>query len=369
MSRNSAKSAYYAKIRKSLLKYDISFSTFKSNPASLFLRDAKFRSYVYTKFEPRETITWYTQDYRFSDNIPESFYNQIKSENNDWYDLLVADNTDSTEEDSISEQNNSSNSNQSASKKFKPNQGEKRSNTDDTDLPNKKKQSDVEAGVSNVATPIGATNSDQKQSNPTGQGEVDQSKDQQLPTTSGNEHNTRGTLQGEAGNLKVQKPLERYGIVKVNMSSYNRNCNNNRVFVFISNDKTLCNDLVEIMEETYESGEIFTHTITDMPDNLNDNIKTYKYIIGWKLPFNISYPTISLKIGNRYNSVLTFTKQICTDEYDNDELNKILEHSVIVKFKNDVQILRVSEAVAKAQADSDKYNKPEIKKRKYNKFE
>lgn len=37
----------------------------------------------------------------------------------------------------------------------------------------------------------------------------------QIDTPAGPDHNTKGTLQGEAGNRKLQKPRVRYGIVEV----------------------------------------------------------------------------------------------------------------------------------------------------------
>lgn len=385
------KSAYYARLSKTLKKHDISIEDYKASPYTLFAVDYNFRSWIYSKFSPTTDFTWYGNKLNWANLITPEMYSKIENENLQWSLKLQHSKEFDSDEDDLFLSANADSEVPSAPKKAKitPTEQEaptssQKDATDSTSVqdpvpgtsgsmsssnkrkpeessgsqPKKVAAENTAAGVSNLASKINAgTTEGGTQANPSGEGEVDQNKDQQLQTPRGNAHNERGTLQGEAGNLKIQKPLEKYGIVKVRMS-FNKHIT--KVFIFLLNDKDLSNDLVEMMEETYESGEVFTHKIDlDVYSDIKEKLNGLAYIVAWKLPFNIGYPKIISVLGNRYGRVLTFTKNI--DNIEN--INEILEHSLVVRVKNDVKLFTLAEAVERAQADYDKY-KSEPKKRK-----
>lgn len=384
-----SKSSYYAKIIKTLKKYDISLENFKHNPIELFKVDYSFRNWVYSRFpNANSDFTWYGNKYNWAKVIPSELYGQIENENLNWSiqlqhnndfdndedDLFLQANAETSVLPSTKKQETSSEQETSKSSENLPTDSTKSTNSvpeksmssasgqkrkdPPTDLSLKetdpKVAKNTEAGISNVASSIASnTTSKTTQAQPTGEGEVDQTKDQQLQTPSGNAHNQRGTVQGEAGNLKIQKQLERYGIVKV-MSSFHKHID--KVFIFLLHDKELSNDLIEIMEETYENGAIFPHQIEYKEQTL--------YIVAWKLPFNIGFPKLLTVLGIRYSKTLIFTKNI------NDETNieKTLEHAVLVRLKNDVKLFNLAETVERSQAEYEKYKTEPTKRKRVDRF-
>lgn len=395
----SSKSSYYSIIIKTLKKYNLTLQQYKENPICLFVKDQNYRNYVYKSFKPHKGITWYGKQYIWAKHIPDSIKETIERENFEWF-LNLEHNKDfennfddsdvSTEapsnqpsETEISaDRHKESTSELSGSSKASTSGQQSTSTAEDT---NKKRPGDQQGepakrtksnepadeaigGTVNVATSIKGT-SGPKQANPTGEGEVDQQPDgHQLQTQRGNLPNQRGTLQGEAGNLKIQKPLEKYGIVKVNLTLLKSEMAQNKVYIFITDNKTLANDLVEIMEDTYENGDIVTAFIAEPVNPLEheredyESLNGYVYIVAWKLPFNISYATLALKLGTRYNHVYTFTKMI--PDFNDEDVPNLIKRSVIIKFKNAVQLLKLSEAATKCQEDQLKYRQPMEKKRK-----
>lgn len=397
MSRHSSKAQYYARINKTLRQYNITIEEYKANPYVLFERDVSFRNWVYNTFQPNTQFTWYGVKHVWSNLISPNMYNKIENENIEWSIALTNSQDFDNDEDLLHTSTDAENNQPFGTKKQKTSHEPQTPTSSKTDTEhtaessnpvsekptidsNKRKSSGEEESTSNkrtasentrsntssgtatttnLATSIKGTTAEQsKQANPTGEVEVDQSNQQQLQTVDGNAHNQRGTVQGEAGNLKIQKRLEQYGIIKVNMNYINKSIS--KIFIFVSDSKELCNDLIEIMEETYENGEVFTHKINIDDENIIAKLRGFEYIIAWKLPFNISYPTLASKLGNRYSKLITFTKNIT----DFENISQILETSVIVRFKNDTQLSTLAEAVEKAQQDYLKYNQPEEKKRK-----
>lgn len=368
------KNSYYAKIKKALAKYNYNIEDFKENPICLFLKDKSFRHYVYETFKPFKRITWYKKPYQWSDHIPESFYSIIEVENFDWYAALSAQRdynfSDNDEDDLFSIEDRPGPSRQTTGNTRSASPG-----------PSNTAEKPPTAGTSSAAATAGAkrkleptsddhtTNVAKKiydsstggpqQEQPTGQGEVDQSRNhQQLQTDRGNLPNQRGTLQGESGNLKIQKPLERFGVLKVNKSCITTYIHNKmysfkqKTFIFLCNDKTLSNDLIEAMDVAYESGDIATHYIENVDEAIAEKMNGYNYIIGWKLPFNIGYPTLQQKLGTRFNKCITFTRN-----FENfDDFANIVEHIVIVRFKNNAAMPTLAEVVEKAQQDMNRYN-------------
>lgn len=385
-SLSNPRSMYYAKIAKTCAKYGLTVNDWKENPHKLFLVDKKTREYVYKTFDPSRTISWFGKDYTWKDHIPTSFYNVIESEDLTWFHktqtgLYQDNNEDDVEMVNVSDENNQfkkqktshesktpeSSATTSADKGSNKNQLPKTTSTDTEDKTanNKrpgsssntgdstKRVKNTESSTTHIATGIAEIKTGgNTQSNITGPNTADQEElPQQRETPSGPEHNTRGSLQGEAGNLKIQKPLERYGIVKVITNMNTMKKFNNKVFLFISDNKELMNDLIELMYETYESGNVYNHNLTALSEDIKQYLKGYYYVVAWELPFNISYPTLALKLGHRYNKLYTFQKVI--DDFD--KVDEILEQAVIVRFKNDTQLLTLAEMVEKTQSDYKKY--------------
>lgn len=402
---SSSKSSYYAKIIKTCAIHNIDFKEHKKNPALLFEKDPKFRQYVYGHFQPNVPCTWYNRKFTFADHIPRSMYSKIQRENLDWYNALTEYSTilDENEDDLFSnlDVNESTDNEEPPSKKEKlekgastetftkntsadtsssassvPTQstataGIKRTNTEEVGSAAKKV---AVGGTTNIATTINTKQISDVQSNPTGKGEVDQNAaQQQIQTNSGNAPNQRGTVTGEAGNLKIQKPLFKFGISKVNTTLLNEmssNTENNRVFIFLTDDKELANDLIELMDDTYDNTKIYVNNVSDKDKSMLECLNGNRYIIGWKLSFNIGYPCLSERLGPKYNSLITFTKNI--EEDDLEKIQKIMLQSALIRFKNNTQLLTLAEAAHRAQenqkrfrAKNDYKNDPDYKRPRF----
>lgn len=392
---SNIKNTYYAKLSKSLKKYNLSIQDFKNNPIEYFVRDNLFRQHVYSKFNPVQRYTWYNKPFRWVDHIPKTFYNQIENENFNWYitltsfdsnnpdydedDLSLTDTTNENEEPptkkSKDDNNNAETTNTSSSSMSTTSNKQKStdpiSTKSTTDTSGIKRPAEEENGsdpkqpktdqTTNLATKIiPGSSATSPQSNPTGKGEVDQSAKQQLQTNTGNAPNQRGTVQGEAGNLKIQKPLERYGISKVIRNNMTFNDKRNKtVFVFVLECKELANDLIELMDETYKDTIIYGYTITHNDEKVLDLLHNHKYVVTWNLPFNVGFARLGEKLGTRYNKAIVFSNNYNDLDMNNEEdVIKATQNSIIVRFKNHTQISNFAEMITEC-------NERQLQKKEY----
>lgn len=409
MFSKSNKREFYARIIKTLKKYNLTLDQYIADPALLFINDSKFRQHVYKTFKPHQEIYWYNKKYTFSEHIPKNVYDSIKRENIEWYNQLINNSAELDDnEDDLFEEILSDAEGEPASKKSKtedtakskekeesktnseaktaPKDTEKSGTHSEVSTNNVSTKSEATAGVkrtntetvgsaakkvavggtTNEATPINQQQVTNPQSSTLGKGEVDQDQaQQQIQTDTGNAPNQRGTVQGEAGSLKVQKTLLKYGISKVNHTLLNKMNNSNKVFIFIVEDKALANDLLELMEETYDNAITYVVNTANEDKKYLDVFKTHKYIIGWRLNFNVGYPRLLEQLGTRYSHLITFTKNLADDE----EIEKNILTSVLVRFKNNTQLLTLSELVDQAQENYKKYNNNSNANRKKARFD
>lgn len=409
MFTKSNKREFYARIIKTLKQYGLTLDQYTANPALLFINDSKFRSHVYKTFKPHQEIYWYNKKYTFSEHIPKNLYDSIKRENIQWYNQLINnsaefdDNEDDLFEEILSdaegeppEKKSKSIEESKPEEKQKPKtNSETKSDTTDTKKPgehsqvstnNVSEKSTATAGVkrtntetvgsaskkvatggtTNTANTINEKQVDNPQSSTLGQGEVDQNQaKQQIQTNKGNAPNQRGTVQGEAGSLKVQKTLLKYGISKVNHTLLKNMNNSNKVFIFVVEEKSLANDLLELMEETYDNSITYVVNTANEDKKYLDVFQTHKYIIGWRLNFNVGFPRLLEQLGSRYAHLITFAKNLTDDE----DIEKNILTSVLVRYKNNTQLLTLSELVDQAQENYKKYNSNSNANRKRPRFD
>jgi hypothetical protein len=390
MSFSNNKSTYYAILQKTLNKYQLTMDEYKKNPMVLFVKDKPYRNYVYKKFDPVKTYKWFGREFKWHDYSSE--LNNFDTENDTWYSKLnssvTADNDFHTSNDDSVPTTKGEDTQEEppplAVKKQKThhdepmqveepptaesNTGKRPAETQDT------LEGEPKSKVTNVAKSLGeqarkfsavAQAQETIQKIPGGTSEVNQQPQTdlfQLQNNRGTDQNQRGTLQGEAGNLKVQKPLERYGIVKVyNMNSY-KNYKITKLLIFVLECKVKSNALVELMDETYDSGTIYSTKYT------NENNNKEYYIIGWKLNFNIGFITLAEKLGTRYNATIVYTKNINFDNYNTDEeIETLMRNSYRVRSDNDTQLYTLAENCQfehKKKTEASQYNQNNSNNRK-----
>lgn len=359
MSSSNAK--YYSMLIKSLKQYGISLDEHKKNPSLYFMKDAKFRQYVYDKFDYNKEFTWYQKPLIWKDLLQNNNLDNFMIENSNWYSSTSEQNPDKrrkidTEGEDLEELPEiPSPSTETSTKQTK------RPIEDSIEVPPKKNKSLREE--TQTQNTVSTQNTVDKI--PGGTSEVQQQVQQgskQLQTPRGTLQNQRGTLQGEAGNIKVQKPLERYGIVKVtkfkNMS-YDNKVNN--IIIFASEDSKLMNLLMSLMDETYPSGNIYSTKYTDEECNIN------YLLVGWHLNFNIGYTKLYEKLGLKFSKIICYKKSFNHKSYSSDEeVHSFLIGSFAVRNECKTQLSTLAEAVhaeqeLKAQVasnnDSNRYNR------------
>lgn len=77
---------YYAKLARTLARYEILMLEHKLNPVHLFLQDRTFRIWVYSKFDWNVGFTWFGNVLVWSD-IAKSYpdvLHLVESENPEW---------------------------------------------------------------------------------------------------------------------------------------------------------------------------------------------------------------------------------------------------------------------------------------------
>lgn len=125
------------------------------------------------------------------------------------------------------------------------------------------------------------------QSNPVGS--------QQVDTDRGPEHNTGGTLQGEAGNRHVQKKSSKFGLIEV-MATVTKAY----FFGFVSVAKA--ENFHKLLNIIYPSAKIFAFEYKEKLPSATRSI----FFTVMKLNFNIGYKTLYNKFGNALDKLIYF---------------------------------------------------------------
>lgn len=387
---SESKSRYYALLSKTLKKYNLTINDYKKNPYVLFERDAGFRQYVYNKFSPPGDFTWfgksmhwlelikdfdedllYTEDTTgtWSSSFSNYFHSiktadtlQSKKQKTEHISSDAKDSQPSTSKrEPESELNNPSSKKQMLDESRVTNKGgiditNNKRPSESADNPNPAKKSST-TNVANKSLKAQASrpSTDDKLQTvgniPGGTSEVNQQQqentnnDFQIQTNRGNDHNQRGTLQGEAGNLKVQKALEKYGIVKVNMSHFENNSRNNKIFIFKVDSSTDANKLMRLLNETYTSGQIFSTTIEICTDSATNTLTKF-YLIGWKLYFNLGFTKLYSQLGRNHGKTVVYLRELGNINIEEEEeVHKLMCTSFQTRFENDTQLLTLAEHV------------------------
>lgn len=333
-----SKSRYYSVLKKTLSTYNIKLEDYKQNPSKYFQLNASFRNYVYGKFVFNQEFTWFGNKLKWSNILDEDIIAKFSNENNDWYSSSSSTDIpdkrqklDETGEDLEELPSTSEN------KEVKTNSN-KRTNPEkieDTAVDSKKSKPTSILKQTQQKNTAEAANTIQQIPGGTSEVQQGQTGEKQIQTPSGTAQNQRGTLQGESGNIKIQKPLERYGIVKVNMS-YNSKVN--FLIIFAYEDASIMNSLMELMDETYANGIIYA-TKTEV------NSINYM-LVGWHLNFNIGYIKLFEKLGSRFTKVLSYKKPFNKAQYETDEdVHKFMTASFRVRKENNTQLYTIAENV------------------------
>lgn len=204
--------------------------------------------------------------------------------------------------------------------------------------------------TTNKATPVNPNTKIQSE-HPTGSQQVDQ---QQIQSNKGNLPNEKGSVQGEAGSRKVQKPLYHFGYIKVNMSDNKNFKLNNKFFCFLFECKERASKSSELMQITYPSGEIngFKFTYSDK----HEEEDLVYFVIIWRLPFNIGMSKIAEKLGNKILCVKVVTLIIMPNDLETRDLKTIVTSRLNCMLENDVRILSVADEVNSEQERKKNYS-------------
>ena len=384
-----SKSNYYAMLIKTLSKYNLTLNEHKENPYLLFSRDAKFRQWIYSKYPTPGDFTWYNKPLNWLHLIKDfdedllyteeptqtwhkaftNYFHSIKTPDTLAVKKQKTEHKSSSEPDSqpsSSKRENEDTLEEPPPKKvdntekstLNESSGAKRKGESDGN-PNPAKQDKVTSIATSLKTQTARANTTEGTADklqtvgniPGGTSEVQQQQqetqgnDAQLQTNRGNDHNQRGTLQGEAGNIKVQKPLERYGIIKVNMSTFNENSSrNNKIFIFKLETSNDANKLMSLLNETYSSGIIFSTTVEVTASDSKELVKYY--LIGWKLSFNLGFTKLYQQLGRNHGRTVVYLRDLGNTSIDDDEaVNTLMSESFKIRYINDTQLFTLAEHV------------------------
>lgn len=154
---------------------------------------------------------------------------------------------------------------------------------------------------------------------------------QQVETPRGPEHNTKGTLQGESGNRKIQKPIIRYGVIKVNMSEQTY------IFCFQSKDDT--DNCCDVLDMHWPNIKIlcYSEKFNDI-SNHDFAVSTEYFICCVQLGFRINWTTLKSKLGEKIlTDIKYFQRQTIKESMDHpDEFKSIITGNLKVCFRNKI---------------------------------
>lgn len=173
---------------------------------------------------------------------------------------------------------------------------------------------------------------------------------QQVQNPSGNDHNERGTLVGEAGNRKIQKKQVHWGKIQVsNMTS------SNRLFLIGYTTEKGCLDFIGLLDFIYENAETYLLK-TECPDIDKEIITTYWVILN--LGFNIGYKTLKEKFGKSIlDSVYLIQKNTNIPWGEEDTLIEYLKNGLTKCFANNSNLTTFNDLLEKEQ------NRPNLQRK------
>lgn len=167
------------------------------------------------------------------------------------------------------------------------------------------------------------------------------SSEQQVDTPAGPDHNTKGTLQGESGNRKIQKPQIRYGVIQVNIDMSEQS------YIFLFEEKDQADNCCDVFEMHWSNCKILCTTI-----NIEKHSdKTYCLVV-IQLGFKINWSTLLDKIGSKIiKDIYYFQRQVIREDFSNSEIFlDIVKKNLNVCFRNNVVSLDIIKEAEKELA-------------------
>lgn len=272
---------------------------------------------------------------------------------------MAADNVDIPDEPPAKKSKGDPDPKPGTSKSEKPSTSkeEKTSSTTDTETPAKRQRINPVTETPQKSTTTGATTENQANQAKKNLGEslgveatseaqsITGTSEQQVETTRGPEHNTKGTLQGESGNRKIQKPRITYGIIQVNMTEQTY------IFLFLNKEDT--DNCCDVFEMHWANSKMLCSEI---------NIKTYigeekcVFLCAIQLGFRINWSTLKDRLGVKIlDDIYYFQRQtIHGDINDIDLFVDKIKKTLQVCFKNNIQSLDIHKEAEKELAFKNK---------------
>ena len=165
-------------------------------------------------------------------------------------------------------------------------------------------------------------------------------KRHQVDTPSGPFHNTKGSVPGEAGNRKIQKPELRWGIIAVStMSLYT-------VYIFGFTSHEHLTNYLDLLDFHYSKSETIIFK-TKMENHLKVLVEAHWCIT--KFGFNISYKTL----GDKFGEILTIhakyamTKSISNNWNDEKGIKEYFNKGLSICFKNNANLMSFEDCIAR----------------------
>lgn len=188
----------------------------------------------------------------------------------------------------------------------------------------------------------------------------------QIDQPEGTDANTKGTLQGESGNRKVQKARGRYfGLLKVSKHPYFRRNMSNNTYIFCYIDERKASLLIELLDITWPNQNIYNFKYL-MYDEQEELINTW-YVVAVQLKFRIKWTTLSTKLGNCMKNVDYITlKRITVPFTEEDELRKEIQHILYTLHLSNIPSVNIADEI-KRESEYQVHNNNEAstsKKRK-----
>lgn len=170
------------------------------------------------------------------------------------------------------------------------------------------------------------------------------SSGQQVDTPSGPDHNTKGTLQGESGNRKIQKPQKRYGVIQVNTTNLDTMTEHSYIFLFL--EKEQADNCCDVFEMLWSNCKIVCQSI-----NLEKREKPF-FLVVIQLGFKINWSTLIDKIGSKIiDDIYYFQRQMIHENINNvDSFLDIVKRNLEVCFRNNVHSLDIHKEAEKELA-------------------
>lgn len=377
MPKKITAQAYWSMINKLVKKYNLTLNDFKTDPVKLYAVSPEYRSWLHKSIkEPSRMRLANNKDYDMLTAIanhpdkerlkkimfteaPKEWYDErvelasveeqralFEEFNSDWPMEEIEPSTSSVT-DTNTKKPSSTTSEQSSSNKrpaeepipghpikatIVDQKGTKRQSKVDEHFDAKKpnvqrgkttKHQDSTQVEQKKATSLTGTTTSQEptQSNPTGS--------QQVDTPSGPAHNQGGTVQGEAGNRKVQKPERRFGLIEVMATK------NTKTFVFGFKTPENAEAFLKLLNIIYPNQQVFTYKYTEQLSPCTRDV----FFVLMKLSFNIGYTTLKNKVGTTLDNLIYFWHHTINWIDDHDEMKKIAHEFIDLHVVNKVKSL------------------------------